>query len=454
VAPEPLSPEAGADSLDARSLEDSGLREFMQVHLEPAPVTWPLERWGLEELTLAGLYFQTDVRAAMADVAIAQARERTAGQLKNPTLSALPQRVSVPTAGVSPWLAAVQVNWTIETAGKRGHRRAAARARADAAWLAIPAAAWGLRGRVADALIREAAAAARHALLEQTLVLERGLVELLDGRLRYGVTDQSTVVPYRMALSRMQADAARSERVRLETRARLAAELALPMEALDGATIALDLDAEPALLADVEELAGGAARRAAMLGRADILGLLAEYAASEADLRLELARQVPDLRLGPGYEFDQGANKWGLALSLDLPVLNQNQGGIAEAVARRRSVAARFEALQTRVIAEVDGATASLRGARIELEAARSLVQGARERSRLLENALAAGAADRFAVLSAQLEATTARAVLIDAQEQLYLSASRLEAAIQPDRAFARSLVASLAPVDDEGTMQ
>ena len=66
------------------------------------------------------------------------------------------------------------------------------------------------------------------------------------------------------------------------------------------------------------------------------------------DLRLEIARQYPDLHLNPGYEFDQADSKWALGLSIELPLLNQNQGPIAEAEARRLESAARFESLQAR----------------------------------------------------------------------------------------------------------
>ena len=41
----------------------------------------------------------------------------------------------------------------------------------------------------------------------------------------------------------------------------------------------------------------------------------------------------PDVHLNPGYQFDQGDNKWSIGLTFDLPILNQNQGPIAEAKA-------------------------------------------------------------------------------------------------------------------------
>ena len=49
------------------------------------------------------------------------------------------------------------------------------------------------------------------------------------------------------------------------------------------------------------------------------------------------------------------------ASAFELPVLNQNQGPIAEAAARRAEAAARFNALQAKVLADIDAAVESFR---------------------------------------------------------------------------------------------
>src|SRR5204863_91869 len=81
-----------------------------------------------------------------------------------------------------------------------------------------------------------------------------------------------------------------------------------------------------------------------------------------------------DVRLNPGYQFDQGDNKWTLGIMFELPVLNQNQGPIAEAGARREEAAARLTALQTKVIGEIDQAVAGYRSARGQLATATALL--------------------------------------------------------------------------------
>jgi len=154
VAPEPLSAERSATALEIRNLAAPELRDFIAAQSGARPEAWPLPSWNLEDLTLAALFFAPDLREARAGADVATAGVRTAGQLPNPTLSVLPQGVSNAIAGASPWIAVVQIDWTIETAGKRGHRRAAAQARADAAALALPSAVWSLRGRLVEAVVR------------------------------------------------------------------------------------------------------------------------------------------------------------------------------------------------------------------------------------------------------------------------------------------------------------
>ena len=167
----------------------------------------------------------------------------------------------------------------------------------------------------------------------------------------------------------------------------------------------------------------GMFRREALLNRTDILGTLAEYNASQSALQLEIAKQYPDINLGPGYTWNQGVNNYSLGISLTLPVLNQNKGPIAEAEAHRRQAAAAFTALQARVIGEVDAALAGYRDAQRKLETADTLVNNQRQRMQSLEESFEAGASDRLEVLQMRLELGAAELArtqaLIEARQAL-----------------------------------
>src|SRR5262249_23060740 len=99
-------------------------------------------------------------------------------------------------------------------------------------------------------------------------------------------------------------------------------------------------------------------QRAALLNRLDIRSKLLEYAAAEAEIKLEIARQYPSISITPGFLWDQGDNIWSLAATL-VPAVLGNRPAIAAAQARRAVEASQFRALQDRVIAQAQGAEAS-----------------------------------------------------------------------------------------------
>jgi outer membrane protein TolC len=172
-------------------------------------------------------------------------------------------------------------------------------------------------------------------------------------------------------------------------------------------------------------------RRVALQSRSDILGALAEYAASQSALQLEIAKQYPDVHLAPGYEFDQGDSKWSLGLTVELPVLSQNQGPIAEAKARRQEAAARFNALQSKVLADIDRAVAVFRATENSSASLRSLAEAQAKRKTSVEAQFKAGAAERLDLLNTQLESATTELVQLDGQLKLHQAAGALEDAVQ-----------------------
>jgi outer membrane protein TolC len=181
----------------------------------------------------------------------------------------------------------------------------------------------------------------------------------------------------------------------------------------------------------ITHLASGEVRREALQSRPDILGALAEYAASQSALQLEIAKQYPDVHLQPGYQYDQGDNKWSLGIVADLPILNQNQGPIAEAKARRQEAAARFNALQVKVLAEIDRATQAVQIAERNSLALRALLEEQSKRVDAVAAQLRAGATDQLELLNAQFESLTAELAQLDGRFKLQQAVGALEDAVR-----------------------
>jgi outer membrane protein, heavy metal efflux system len=423
---EPLSAAREAATLESRSLGDPHLKDFLQKNLDRELHEWPLARWDFETLTLAAFYFHPSLDVARAQWQTATAGIVTAGARPNPTITLTPEYSLNPPRGVSPWLPSVTFDIPIEIGGKRGHRVARARELSEAARLNIATTAWQVRSRLRLSVLEWNSARQRADLLRQQQSLQEQVIGQLDQRLRAGAISSFELTSARIALAKLQAELEDVGRVAAEARSRAAAAVGIPASALGD----LVVDWSFSTLADAD-FTSASTRARALHARADIAAALAEYDASQSALQLELARQYPDVHLGPGYQWDQGEHKWSLGVSLELPLLNQNQGPIAEARARRSEAAARFEATQAKALAEIDLATASYRGARASVAKLEELVAAQQNQHASVSAHFKAGAADHLELLTAQTELLAAKLLKLDAGTRAMQAVGLLEDAVQ-----------------------
>ncbi len=431
--PKPLAAAKVAADFESRSLDDVGLKTFLETNHVAGK--WPRRSWELESLTLAAFYFSPELDRARARWGAAQAGLRTAGQRPNPTVSVSPQYNST-TLAPSPWVMGLNLDIPIETAGKRGYRLAQARHLSEAAKLNIATTAWQVRANLRQALVGFSTAGEQERLLAAQLTAQAENVKILEAQLAAGAVSSAEVTRERIALDTTRLAAQDAKRQRAESRVAVADAIGVPSGALDGVEISVaGLERVPAALNTAD------ARRGAALNRADVVAALYEYAASDAALRLEVAKQYPDIHLNPGYEFDQSDNKWGVGLGIELPALNQNRGPIAEAEARRGESAASFNALQARVFAEVDRALAAYHAAVEKSAAADSLVVSLEKQEQTLRARLDAGDVSRSEVIAGQVELVSARLAQADAVGKAQQALGQLEVALQSPLQFPPSLL-------------
>ena len=425
--PRPLSPADAAVRLEGRSLTNTELQSFFQKNLRREPADWPPATWDFEMLTMAALYYHPSLDVARAQWLTTRGAESTAAQRPNPSLNVTPGYDST-TVVPSPWIPLTYLDIPIETACKRRYRRAEAAGLSEAARLNLATVAWQVRCRLRSTLLEFYAGQHRQDLLEQQLALQEQILHLLEQQIQAGAIAASEALPIRIAFIRLRLDLADAQRARAEARARVAEALGVPARALDEVQLSLDSLARSDVAA---ELSAAQVRRAALQSRPDILGALAEYAATQAALQLQIAKQYPDVRLQPGYQFDQGDNKWSLGIVVDLPIFHQNQGPIAEAKARREEAAARFVALQVRVLAEIDRATQVLRVTEQSATTLRSLAVAQAQRRDSVATQFKAGATDQLEVLNAQAESVAAELVQLDGQLKFQQAVGAMEDAVQ-----------------------
>jgi outer membrane protein, heavy metal efflux system len=425
--PHPIEPARTAERLANRSLTNPELKTFIETNSHSQSLIWPTNVWNFERLTWAAFFYHPDLDIARAQWAVAQGGQTTAAQRPNPTLTATPgydTTTSIP----SPWLPLTFLDIPIETAGKRKYRRAHAARLAEAARLNIANVAWQVRRELRSALIEVSSSGQHVALLQRQVDLQTRIVGLLQGQIQAGAIAGSQAVPFRIALIRARLDLIDAQRLVSEARARVAEAVGIPLAGLDGIQLSFAGDES---MEQILQLSSSDIRRNALQSRPDILQALAEYAASEAALRLEIAKQYPDVHLQPGYQYDQGDNKWSLGLVVELPVLSHNQGPVAEAKARREESAAKFNSVQAKALAEIDRATQAVQVAEKNLLALRPLLDEQAKRLDAVAGQLQAGAVDQLELLNAQSESLTAQVAQSDARVKLEQAVGNLEDAVR-----------------------
>ncbi len=423
--PKPLSSSQAASAFEARTLESPDLKKFIEASLGREVTPWPPQAWDFHLLSLAAYYYHPELDVARARWGVAQAGVITAGQRPNPSIGFTPQYSVNPPSGDSPWILDLVLQIPIETAGKRGYRIAQARDLSEAARLNISTVAWQVRSRLRTSLLNFYAANQSELLLKKELAVQDEFVKVTGKRLEVGEVSQPDVTLARLALDQIRLSLSETQRLQAEALVRVAEALGLPPAALR------EIEISFALFDNLAELPVPDVQRQALLNRKDILTALAAYAAAQSALQLEIAKQYPDIRLGPTYIFDQGQNKWGLGLLAILPVFNQNQGPIAEAEARRAEAEAHFHSLQSQVIGEIGRGLAGYRAAIEKLKVADSVLSDKEKQQQSVQAMFNAGESDRLALLGARLELVSITLARLDALVKAQQSLGALEDAIQ-----------------------
>ncbi|WP_334107215.1 TolC family protein [Methylobacillus sp.] len=423
----PLAAEQGQVSFRVHDIQDSGFLAYLQESgYDHVPAQWD---W--QELLFCTLYFHPDLDVARAQLSRATAAITTAQQRPNPGISTGAGHRNEPGATE---VYSLGFNIPIETAGKRQARIDMASQLSESARLNIAQTAWNLRHRLLSSWIEFSAAHQALSMLEQESALREKIVSMLTERLQAGMISSVELSNARLQWQKVQQSLVEERGKMDELKAQLASNAGLPLDKFDQLKLKLASADQLFVAQHNVELANPlnpAAQDAALLNRLDIRAGLASYAASEARLRLEIARQYPDISLEPAYNYEEGFHIWSLGISSLLSVLHRNQGQIAEAKALRETEAAQFEALQARVIAAMDSARSRYHSALQALEQARLLHEAQLSQAQQVNLRFEHGFADRLELVTHQLEGVLAKQRLLAAEYQVQRAAAALEDSMQ-----------------------
>ena len=419
-SPKPLLPEKTARQFEDRSLDRPSLEKFIEKNLKKHITPWPPAKWDINTLSLAAFYYNPGLDTVRWRLQETRASVITAGERPNPSLSVSPEYVTNLSPDSEPWILGFSFDIPIETAGKRGYRIAEAKGNTLAARYALAEAAWKVRSALRGAMLDYFASTGKYNILLEQVRIDREALSVLKARLAAGEVSEPDVTRASVDYDRTFLLAGEEKSRLINTRANIASAIGVPVKALTGISFSLGIFRTPPPL---ESFSLPGLRQKALTNRPDILEALAQYEASQSHLQLEIAKQYPDLHIGPGYQYDQGQNKWGLGISLELPVLNHNQGPIAQAEAARARRAAHFRAIQDGIITDIERAVAGYGSSLERLKTADELVLEKGKSLSSLESMFNVGETDRLALLGGEIEYENARLL-------------RLESLVKADRAL------------------
>lgn len=386
------------------------------------------DRFGITAAEDVALLLNPQLRLARWQAGVARASADNAGLWNDPTIGIdLSKLLEGPSQG---WEVLGSVGLTIPLSGRLSLERDAAQSLTEVERARIAVLEWETRSAVREAYFTWCGAYA--ACQEERAFSERlarilTLVETLAARGELARVEarlfQIEEVEAAGKLAQLEAAVARA-RVELLRVIGLAPTVNV---AFDPSAFASDEKSRDAQAAD----AGSVAKESAPVERfgthPSIALAEAEYEAAERALALEVAKQYPDLQIGPGYGEQDGDRQFVLGLGIALPIFNANRQGIAESEAQREVA---------RVAAEiaVESLVVERAAAEIELDAVRArrtvLVEGIlplveAQAGELRHLAELGGEVDALILLDSLKRGRDARLAIVEATRELRLAESR-----------------------------
>ena len=352
----------------------------------------PFAEWGIDELTLCALYFNPTLDVAKAQLVLAGINVSTADQRQSPTISGRTARSNQANGDKSPWAFGLEVEIPIETTNKRQIKVEEAQYLKEVARLDVADVAWQLRSKIAKDLLDFHENIAQQQQLNSELIIQNSLVQMLQKRAQLGATSNTELNAAKLLQQKSQFLLNSEQSKSVQMRVALAADVGLSDEKF--ALLQLKpLDIEAALLTAPSP---PQLQQKALLNRLDIRRGLAKYGAAESKIKLEIAKQTPDISLSPGFAFEFGDSIWSLGFATLLNLLNKNATLIAQATQLREIEGAQFEALQAGVIADANLANAAFVASQQHVTQLRQQLAAQQQVTQKLQRQLEAGQLDRY----------------------------------------------------------
>ena len=384
--PRPLVPRDVLEELQRVRLD--ALRPARPVAGEPdtaAPTLDPARGLSANQAVAVALFLNPDVRTFRAERGVAEGELVASRLLPNPELEITWLHLENFTRSLATGGWDIGLSWAPPRPGERSARVARAQARIAGVRAQVADEEWRLATEVRKAFATLWAAGERRRLTEASIALQERLLRFLRDRLQLGDASRLEVNLLALDYAERRRELTAAENAQVRARLDFNRLLGLP-PALD---VALAPPGDP--LAYRPFTLDPAALESTMVEwRPDLATARQEYEQAEQELRLAYIQRIPWFRFGPAYEREEGINKIGIGIAIDLPIANLNQGEIA-----------RLEAVRAK---QADAFLARVHAARAEMHAALRELQGQERLVRLYDEVVRPAVEENEQLTAAALE--------------------------------------------------
>jgi outer membrane protein TolC len=362
--PRPLDARAELTALASRRLPDVvTIRDGGKAPDQAATAFDPADGLNEDEAVAVALTLNPDLQVARAAIGESQALLISANVLPNPEVGVGFRDGFNGTPG---FVLDADLLFALLKPGERSARVGLANAKTDASRVEVLAQEYELATEVRRHVLMVLVAEHQSAVLDDEAALRERASDLVLQRKGVGEGNELEVSAAGLEVAEIQRErrlaSAEQDRARLE----LNRLMGLP----PSYQLRLSDSKKPLSVAIFDDPSDADLQERMLAGRLDLRSKEAEYHAAEEELRLAVSGQYPKLKIGPSFEHDGVSDNYiGVGASLELPLFDRNQGGIAAATAARVRVHAEYTSLLHRLTASAFAARARARAAKAEIDA-------------------------------------------------------------------------------------
>ncbi len=416
---EPINTSSVLNEINSWSINDSELNQFLQLN-GVSDGQLNSNTFSIKRLYLTRLFYDPEMQVAYKKWKKAQIVTEHADFKINPEISIPLEHHSETSGGQSEWTIGVVLGFIYERKGKREARQAKAEIDLFNARLEINKLAFERYGESEEKYHTYLLAKAKIIETENEVGALKELLEQLQKKHELGAVSQFELSTTKLELQRGLFQLTLQKNRLQEYADELFAMTHLVYSELDDLELKyvspFSFTKETYHETEVLGAEFSTLQKEMLNSHMGMAVRLNDYAQSEAELRLEIESQYPDIVLSPGFIFDQSDNIWMLGASWILPLFKNTEQNlkILKALEERKIKQQEITVLQKELLNSLYKGHKSVMRHKALIGVSDEIIASIEQRAKEIEMQIEMGGIDNVAILRNRIEFYKARQAQID----------------------------------------